>query len=132
RQAQPVCYRHLERAAELLRVFDRRLSRRRIAGVETLLIEGDLTVTALEEVAKPDAQIRAVGPGRAVREGRVVRATEPESAIVGAQGSREQALAPPGLHLKPGIGAHPQGHICGAEVAVGIAFLIVVGCQAEL
>ena len=38
-QAQAARHRHLERAAVLLGVFDRRLSRRRITGVEVLLIE---------------------------------------------------------------------------------------------
>src|SRR5258707_7168545 len=45
---------HPERAAVLLGVLNRRLSWRRITGVEVLLIEREATVAALEEIAQPD------------------------------------------------------------------------------
>src|SRR5438874_3975837 len=56
-----VCSSDLERSAVLLGVLDRGLSRRRITGVDVLLIECEATVVALEEIAQPDAQVGAVG-----------------------------------------------------------------------
>ena len=96
RQAQAARHRHPERAAVLLGVLDRRLSRRRITGVEVLLVEGEATVVALEEVAEPDAQVGAVGPRLRVGERQVVRALEPESAIIGLQRAwrRDPSLRP--------------------------------------
>src|SRR5215468_5345255 len=47
---------HPEGAAVLLGVLDRRLSRRRITGVEPLLIEREATLVAFEEIAQPDTQ----------------------------------------------------------------------------
>src|SRR5438034_9865398 len=62
REAQAARHRHPERAAVLLGVLDRRLSRCRITAVEALLVEGETTVATLDELAEPDAQIGAVGP----------------------------------------------------------------------
>src|SRR4030095_440409 len=130
-QAQPARYGHSERAAVLLGVLDRRLARRRVAGVEVLLVEGDATVAATEEVAEPDAEVGAVCQGFRVGERQVVRAMEPESAIIGPLQSGEETLAPGGLHLEPGIGALTKGQVCGAEAVAGVPFPVRVGGQAE-
>src|SRR5262249_26333059 len=108
-----------------------RLSGRRISGAKVLLIEGEETVATLEDVTEPQAQVGAVGSRLPVR-GRQVGALESESAISRLQRCGDQTLAPARLHLEKGIGTHPQGHVRGAQVAVGIPFLVAVGGQAKL
>src|SRR5262249_60067633 len=94
-------HRHSERAAVLLGVLNRRLSGRRITGVEVLLIKGEATVATLEEVAEPDAQVGAVGHCRRIGGRQVARALESESAISGPQQPRDETLAPAPLRLHP-------------------------------
>src|SRR6266705_4170490 len=84
RQPQAARHWHPERAAVLLGILDRRLSRRRVTGVEALLIEREAAVAALEEIAQPDAQVGAIGARFRAGERLVVRAMKPESAIVGS------------------------------------------------
>src|SRR6516225_6464862 len=119
-EAQAACHWHPERASILLGVLDRRLSRRRITGIEILLIECKPAVVALEEIAQPDAQVSAIGASLRAAERLVARALKPESAIIGLQRGGEETRAAPCLQLEPGIGALPQGHVCGAEVASGV------------
>src|SRR6516225_7408448 len=85
----------------------------------------------LKEVAESDAEVGAVGPSLVAGEGLAVRALEPESAIIGLQRGREETRGAACLHLEPGIGAFPQGQVCGAEVA-GAVSLVGVGREAEL
>src|SRR5258707_2533417 len=121
---------HPERAAVLLGVLNRRLSWRRITGVEVLLIEREPTVAALEEIAQPNAQVCAIGARLCAGERLVVRTLKPESAIIGLQRGREETRATACLQLEPGIGALPQGQVCGAEVASGVTF-VGIGRKAE-
>src|SRR5258707_250356 len=121
---------HPERAAVLLGVLNRRLSWRRITGVEVLLIEREATVAALEEIAQPDAQVGAIGASLRAGERLVVRALKPKSAIIGLQRGREETRAAACLQLEPGIGALPQRQVCGAEVASGVP-LVGIGRKAE-
>ena len=81
-KAQAAGHWHPERAAILLGVFDRRLSQRRITGVEVLRIERESTVATLEEVAESDAQVGAVRPRLLAGKRLVVGALESESAII--------------------------------------------------
>src|SRR2546428_5297453 len=120
REAQAARHWYPERAAVLLGVLDRRLSRRRVTGVEALLIEREAAVVPLEEIPQPDAQVGAISARFRTGERLVVRAMKPESAIVGSQRGGEETLAAACLHLEPGIGALPKGQVCGAEVAGGV------------
>src|SRR4029077_19870313 len=121
---------HPERATVLLGVLNRRLSWRRITGVEVLLIEREATVAALEEIAQPDAQVGAIGARFRAGERLVARTLKPESAIIGLQRGREETRAAACLQLEKGIGALPQGQVCGAEVACGVPF-VGIGREAE-
>src|SRR5262252_217047 len=116
-EAQAASHRHPECAAILLGVLDRRLSRRRITGVELLRIKREASVAPLKEIAQPDAQVSAIGARFLASERLVVWTLKPESAIVGLQRGGEQTRAATGLQLEKGIGALPQGQVCGAKVA---------------
>ena len=59
-QAQTGGHRHFDDAAKLLGVLERHQSRRRVPGVDFLLVELETTVVPLDEVAEPDAQVGAV------------------------------------------------------------------------
>src|SRR5258707_261731 len=123
---------HPERAAVLLGVLNRRLSWRRITGVEVLLIEREATVAALEEIAQPDAQVGAISARFRAGERLVARTLKPESAIIGLQRGREETRAAACLQLEPGIGTLPQGQVCGAEIAVaGGAPFVGISREAE-
>src|SRR5260370_23398561 len=116
----------------LLGVLNRCLSWRRITGVEVLLIEREATVAALKEIAQPDAQVGAIGACLRAGERLVVRTLKPESAIIGLQRGGEETRAAACLQLEPGIGALPQGQVCGAEIAVaGGAPFVGIGREAE-
>src|SRR5215472_19012442 len=96
-EAQAARHRHPERAPVLLGVLDRRLSRRRITGVEPLRIEREASVAALEQIAQADAQVSAIGARFLAGKRLVIRAMKSESAIIGLQRGGEQARAPPCL-----------------------------------
>src|SRR5215467_12871938 len=55
---------------------------------------------------------------------------KPESAIIRSQRRREETRAAARLQLEPGIGALPQGQVCGSKVAGGVP-LIGIGRQAD-
>src|SRR5215469_11400953 len=82
-KAQAARHRHPERAAVLLGVLDRRLSRRRITRVEPLRIKRESSIAALKEIAQPDAHVSAIGARFLARERLVVWTLKPESAIIG-------------------------------------------------
>ncbi len=84
-ETQAARHGHPERSAVLLGVLNRRLSWRRITGIEVLLIEREATVAALEEIAQPDAQVGAIGARFRASERLVARTLKPESAIIGLQ-----------------------------------------------
>src|SRR5947207_5579574 len=131
RQAQAVRYGHLERAAVLLGVLDRCLARRRVATIDVLLIEGNATVPATEEIVQADAEVGAVCQGFRVTEQTVVGAMESESAIIGLLQTGEESFAPGGLQLEPGIRALPEGQVCSAEAVVGVTLPVGIGGQAK-
>jgi hypothetical protein len=113
----------------LLGVLDRGLSRRRITGVDVLLVEREATIPALEEIAHPDAHVGAIGARFRAAERLVARALKPESTIIGLQGGREETRAAACLQLEPGIGALAQRQVCCAEVAGGVP-LVGIGRKA--
>src|SRR2546429_4953024 len=104
-ETQAARHGHPERAAVLLGVLNRRLSWRRITGVEVLRIERETTVAALEEIAQPNAQVCAIGARLRAGERLAVRTLKPESAIIGLQRGREETRGTACLQLEPGIGA---------------------------
>ena len=87
-------------------------------------------MVTLEEVAEPDAEVSAVSTRLRAGERPVIRAMEPESAIIGSQRGGEETHATARLHLEPGIGALAQSQVCGAEVAGGVP-LVGIGRQAK-
>src|SRR5262245_22194121 len=102
REIQAVRHPHLDRAAELFGGLQRRLSRRRITGVEVLLIESESTVATLEEVVERDAHVGAVRSRHSSRIGeRKAITLEAESAVAGAHCAGDKTLAPAGLHFEP-------------------------------
>ena len=132
RDEQAFGQRQRHEAAEVVRVLERGLARRGVAGLQVLHVEAEAFLAPLDEVAEAHVDVGAVGARVSVDERGTVGAGERIAAVVGLQRTGNEAFALAGLHLEPGVAGHAQRQVGRIQAAVGVAFVVLVGREPEL
>src|SRR6187455_534736 len=115
----------------MFEVGERGEAGRRVAATQALRVQHQATAALVEEIAKADAEIRAIAARLGVVEGEWIAAGEVVAAVIRIDRARYEPLALRALHLQPRIGALSQREI-GAQQAVAGSFITGVAGQADV